>query len=156
MTGPILWQRQNIIVWIFRLCDDGSPRSTTGFRLRELRLRFMVLMRRCCITGCERRYGFYERDSPERPLLAYSVAARRHRRAQDNVCFKLPGGLANSNRTRYLVDLTPLMALALISNVAYLHLPQMRSYLSRHVGFHTYMCISQVGIMRLYIDLITF
>ena len=54
--------------------------------------------------------------------------------------------IPDSNRTRYLVNLTSLMALALISNVAYLHLSNMRSYLSRHVGFETYMGISQVRI----------
>lgn len=35
------------------------------------------------------------------------------------------------------------MALALISGVAYFHLPELRSFLARHVAFETYMGISQ-------------
>ncbi|KAH3344775.1 hypothetical protein KXW81_005119 [Aspergillus fumigatus] len=46
-------------------------------------------------------------------------------------------------RIVYIVNLTPLMALALISGVAYFHLPELRSFLARHVAFETYMGISQ-------------
>ncbi|KAB8276290.1 hypothetical protein BDV30DRAFT_235745 [Aspergillus minisclerotigenes] len=47
-------------------------------------------------------------------------------------------------RILYLVDLTPLMGLALISGVTYMQLPQIRSFLSRHVAFDTHMGISQI------------
>ncbi|KGO61614.1 tumor suppressor protein, LOH1CR12 [Penicillium expansum] len=46
-------------------------------------------------------------------------------------------------RIIYMVDLTPLVALALISNVNYMHLPQVRSFLSRYVAFDSYMGVSQ-------------
>ncbi|KAF3403594.1 hypothetical protein F1880_009534 [Penicillium rolfsii] len=46
-------------------------------------------------------------------------------------------------RIIYLIDLTPLMCLALISNVNYGHLPQVRSFLSRYVSFDSYMGVSQ-------------
>ncbi|KAL4867253.1 hypothetical protein BDV12DRAFT_210023 [Aspergillus spectabilis] len=46
-------------------------------------------------------------------------------------------------RIIYLVDLTPLACLALISNVNYMHLPQVRSFLSRYVAFDSYMGVSQ-------------
>jgi hypothetical protein len=36
------------------------------------------------------------------------------------------------------------MGLALISNVNYMHLPQIRSFLSRYVAFDSYMGVSQV------------
>ncbi|PIG87092.1 hypothetical protein AARAC_004323 [Aspergillus arachidicola] len=47
-------------------------------------------------------------------------------------------------RILYLVDMTPLMGLALISSVPYMHLPQIRSFLSRHVAFDSHMGISQI------------
>ncbi|KAL4969433.1 uncharacterized protein BDV14DRAFT_165932 [Aspergillus stella-maris] len=46
-------------------------------------------------------------------------------------------------QTIYFVDLTPMTCLALISNVSYRHLPQVRSFLSRYVAFDSYMGLSQ-------------
>ncbi|KAL2872393.1 uncharacterized protein BJX67DRAFT_376215 [Aspergillus lucknowensis] len=45
-------------------------------------------------------------------------------------------------RIVYLVDLTPIMCLVLISNVSYMHLPEVRSFLSRYVAFDSYMGIT--------------
>ncbi|GES59948.1 tumor suppressor protein, LOH1CR12 [Aspergillus terreus] len=45
-------------------------------------------------------------------------------------------------RIIYATDLTPTMALAIIMNVAYTHLPEIRSYFDRHIGFHPYMKVS--------------
>jgi hypothetical protein len=45
-----------------------------------------------------------------------------------------------------MVDLTPIMGLVLISTVNYVHLPQVRSFLSRHVAFESFMGVSQVSL----------
>ncbi|KAL5365028.1 hypothetical protein BJX96DRAFT_6504 [Aspergillus floccosus] len=45
-------------------------------------------------------------------------------------------------RIIYATDLSPTMALAIIMNVAYTHLPEIRSYFDRHIGFHPYMKVS--------------
>ncbi|KAF9883711.1 hypothetical protein FE257_003049 [Aspergillus nanangensis] len=46
-------------------------------------------------------------------------------------------------RVVYLVDITPLMGLALLSNVSYMQLSEVRSFLSRHVAFASHMGVSQ-------------
>jgi hypothetical protein len=48
-------------------------------------------------------------------------------------------------RLRYLVDLTPLMALAIISNAPYVHIPELRPFLSRYIGFEPYMNVGHVS-----------
>ncbi|KAL3478263.1 hypothetical protein BJX99DRAFT_256588 [Aspergillus californicus] len=47
-------------------------------------------------------------------------------------------------RIIYLVDLTPLVCLAVISNVNYRHLPQVRSFFSRYVALESYIGVSLI------------
>ncbi|OKL58646.1 hypothetical protein UA08_06143 [Talaromyces atroroseus] len=49
----------------------------------------------------------------------------------------------SERRIVYVADLTPQIALALICNVSHLHLPNFRSFLSRHIQFQAYMNVSQ-------------
>lgn len=57
--------------------------------------------------------------------------------------FRKPRKHNSERRIVYIADLTPQIALALICHVSHLHLPNFRSFLSKHVEFQAYMNVSQ-------------